>query len=94
MNNMIQLFITLLGLPAIILIGRKSISFQKVGYVLGFLSQPFWIWTACLNKQWGILILSCFYSLVWLEGIYRLFISPIIFSDDYLTSERKIMGGE
>ena len=88
MNNILQFFIFALGLPAIILIGRKGVLQQKIGYVCGLLSQPFWIVTAYQHRQWGILVLSCMYSFAWIEGIYRLFIKPLIFSDDCLLIER------
>ena len=33
-------------------------------------SQPFWYYTTWVNEQWGIFILSGFYTYAWLTGIY------------------------
>lgn len=64
-----QIGIAVFGIFAIILVARKN----KWGFVLGLLSQPFWILTSYLNKQWGVFLLSLIYCGSWSYGIYEWF---------------------
>ena len=68
-DTIAQVGITIFGLAAILLVAKKN----KWGFVLGLLSQPFWILTSLLNKQWGIFILSLVYVFTWCLGIYEWF---------------------
>ena len=49
-----QIGIATLGIAAVLLVAKKN----KWGFVVGFLSQPFWLITSFINKQWGIFILQ------------------------------------
>ena len=69
LDTIAQIGITIFGVSAIILVARKN----KWGFVLGLISQPFWIMTSYLNKQWGVLLLSAFYVFSWSYGIYEWF---------------------
>ncbi len=64
-----QIGITIFGVSAIILVAKKN----KWGFVLGLISQPFWLITSFLNRQWGVLILSSVYVFSWAYGIYNWF---------------------
>jgi nicotinamide riboside transporter PnuC len=64
-----QIGITIFGAFAIILVAKKN----KWGFVLGLISQPFWLITSILNKQWGIFILTIVYIFSWAFGIYEWF---------------------
>lgn len=64
-----QVGITIFGASAIILVARKN----KWGFVLGLVSQPFWLITSYLNKQWGVFLLSAVYVFSWAYGIYEWF---------------------
>lgn len=64
-----QIFILILGSLAIFLIAIKN----KWGFVVGLLSQPFWVYSAYKNEQWGIFILSIVYIINWSIGIYNHF---------------------
>ena len=64
-----QIGITIFGASAIILVARKN----KWGFVLGLASQPFWLMTSYLNKQWGVLFLSVIYVFSWAYGVYEWF---------------------
>ena len=68
-----QLMIALLGGSAIWFVGRTE-EWSRWGYILGFLSQPFWIYSAVVNEQWGILLLSIWYTYSWGQGIYNYWI--------------------
>jgi len=64
-----QIGITIFGVAAIILVAKKN----KWGFVLGLASQPFWLLTSYLNKQWGVLFFSIVYVGSWTYGIYEWF---------------------
>lgn len=65
-----QIGLSFFGILAIILVARKN----KWGFVLGLASQPFWILTAYVNKQWGIQLLNVIYVFTWSYGIYEWFL--------------------
>lgn len=64
-----QIGVAFFGIIAIILVARKN----KWGFVFGLASQPFWILTAYVNKQWGIQLLNMIYIFTWSYGIYEWF---------------------
>jgi nicotinamide riboside transporter PnuC len=70
LNTISQIGIGIFGVAAIILVARKN----KWGFVLGLLSQPFWIITAYENNQWGIQILNIIYVFTWSYGTYKWFL--------------------
>ena len=69
LDQISQVAIAILGIGAIFLIARKN----KWGFVIGLLSQPFWLITSYLNKQWGVFLLSVIYIGMWTYGIYEWF---------------------
>lgn len=64
-----QIGIAMFGISAVILVAKKN----KWGFVLGLLSQPFWLITSFINKQWGVFLLSIIYVGSWILGIYEWF---------------------
>ncbi len=64
-----QIGITVFGVAAVFMVAKKN----KWGFVLGLASQPFWIMTSIINKQWGVLILSIVYVFSWALGVYEWF---------------------
>jgi nicotinamide riboside transporter PnuC len=68
-DSISQIGITIFGVAAIILVAKKN----KRGFVFGLLSQPFWIITSFINKQWGVLFLSIIYIGSWTLGVYEWF---------------------
>jgi len=68
-----QIGIVLFGLSAVWLIGRKE-KWSRWGFILGLMSQPFFIYTAWKHEQWGLFILSICYVYVWFQGIYNYWI--------------------
>lgn len=71
-----QIGIILFGCSAIWLVSRTE-NWKKWGYIVGLLSQPFWFWTAIENSQWGIFLVSLFYTYSWCQGIWNYWIIPI-----------------
>lgn len=68
-DKICQIAILALTPAAIFLISKKI----KWGFVAGLISQPFWIITTYLNKQWGVFIVSILYLFIWGNGIYEWF---------------------
>lgn len=68
--NIIQIGILLFGVPAIWFVSRKE-KWKRWGYIFGLCSQPFWMYSAITNEQWGIFILTLFYTYSWIQGIYN-----------------------
>lgn len=64
-----QIGIAIFGVTAIILVAKKN----KWGFVFGLISQPFWLITSFLNKQWGVFFLSMIYVFSWALGVYEWF---------------------
>jgi nicotinamide riboside transporter PnuC len=69
LDNVCQAVICTLSIAAIFLVSRKN----KWGFVLGLVSQPFWLITTYQHKQWGIFFLSLVYAFNWAYGIYNWF---------------------
>lgn len=65
-----QIGVAFFGIIAIILVARKN----KWGFVFGLASQPFWLLTSYLNKQWGVFLLSIIYVFSWAYGLYEWFL--------------------
>jgi len=64
-----QIFIALTGAVAIWLSQQEfNIGWKKYACIFGLLSQPFWFYTTLINEQWGIFILSIFYTYSWFLG--------------------------
>ncbi len=69
----IQIFLFTLSVSAMFLISRID-KWKKWGYICGLLSQPFWFLTTVPSKQYGLIALSCVYTIAWCMGIYNYFI--------------------
>jgi len=69
LDKICQIAILVLTPAAILLISKKI----KWGFVVGIISQPFWIVTSYFNKQWGVFIVSILYLFIWGYGIYEWF---------------------
>jgi hypothetical protein len=69
-----QVLIMVLSCAAIILITLPAgCPWQRWGYVVGLLAQPFWLYTAIYHKQTGV-FWSCYvYTVIWLLGILTRF---------------------
>ena len=69
LDEVAQIGITIFGISAIVLVARKN----KWGFVLGLVSQPFWLATSFIIKQWGVFFLSVVYIFSWAYGVYEWF---------------------
>jgi len=71
----IQAGIMIFGASAIWVVGRKE-SWSRWGYILGLMGQPFWIAAALQSDQYGILIMTVFYTYAWGQGIWNHWLNP------------------
>lgn len=65
----IQIFIFVFGVSAIFMSQSKNINIRKWACIVGLTGQPFWIYSTFINAQWGIFLVSFFYTLAWFKGI-------------------------
>lgn len=64
-----QLFIALTGGVAIWLTQQKRSEWKKYACIFGIIGQPFWFYSAYVAEQWGILVLTFFYTYSWCVGL-------------------------
>jgi len=71
--SQIMLFIS--GASAIWFLSRTE-EWKRWGFIIGIFGQPFWLYSAIHNKQFGIVILTIFYTYSFAQGIYFYWIKP------------------
>jgi len=49
--------------------GKKP--WKRWGYLVGLMGQPFWFYAAIVSEQWGILLLTCWYTYAWSRGVWN-----------------------
>tara|TARA_B100001105_G_C22307688_1_gene406658 strand:- start:548 stop:778 length:231 start_codon:yes stop_codon:yes gene_type:complete len=64
-----QIAIAFFGLSAIWLSQSAREASRKWAPILGLSSQPFWFYATLTAEQWGIFVLSLFYTLAWMRGV-------------------------
>jgi hypothetical protein len=72
-----QIAIMVFGSLAIYLVSRTD-KYQRWGYIMGLLGQPFWMYVTYTSEQWGILIMSIVYTYSWCNGIWNYWIKPYL----------------
>lgn len=70
-----QIAIPIFSGTGVYFVARKDEA-KKWGYVFGLASQPFWAYTLIYHKQWGLFLLSLFFTFQWCKGIYNYWIQP------------------
>ena len=73
LNLISQIAIVFFGATAIWFVSRKD-DWKRVGYILGLCAQPFWFYIAISTQQWGILVISIWYTYSWSIGVYNYWI--------------------
>jgi len=71
LDTISQVFILACGFGALILATSPIALRRKWASPIGLLSEPFWFYSAFVNDQWGILILSMAYGTRWAQCFYR-----------------------
>ena len=65
-----QFMIFIFGCVAIFIVSLPATNpWQRWRYVIGLLSQPFWFYTAVYNRQPGVFLVSCVFTVSWILGI-------------------------
>ena len=75
-NTIAQVGIAVTGLTAIFLTQSRSANARRCACLFGIAGQPFWIWSAWVASQWGILFLCLFYTAAWAKGVWTHWIKP------------------
>lgn len=65
-----QICIALLGGAAIWFLSRRE-EWKRWGHIIGLCSQPFWFYTTIHHRQWGLFVLSLWYTYSWCQGIWN-----------------------
>jgi hypothetical protein len=73
LDSISQIGIIIFGCSAIWLVGRKE-HWKRWGYILGLCSQPFWFYTSITHEQYGVVLVSCWYTYSWAQGIWNYWI--------------------
>ena len=68
-----QVAIAVTGVLAIWMSQSPSERARFAAPFFGLLGQPFWMYTTFVAEQWGIFILTFFYTLAWARGAWRVY---------------------
>ena len=65
-----QIGILVFNLPALWLITYPQFRIRRWAYILGLLSEVFWVWTCIIHDQWWILASVAIYTAMWARGCW------------------------
>lgn len=66
-----QIAIAALGVTSIFLSQSLSPKLRRSACLFGLASQPFWMYSAITAGQWGIFVLTLFYTAAWARGVWN-----------------------
>lgn len=66
-----QVAIGLLGVASVMLVTSKDESLRRIAAPIALMAEPFWFYTAYVNDQWGILLLTLIYTVRWGQVFIR-----------------------
>lgn len=75
MDIVAQIGIILFGGGSVWLLGSKS-RWQRWGYILGLLGQPFFFYTSLVHEQWGVFAMAVWYTISFGRGFYNYWLLP------------------
>lgn len=76
-----QFIIAVTGLVAIWLTQEREAGRRRWACWFGLLGQPFWFYATWQAQQWGMFVLSIFFTLAWFRGVWNLWVFPMIGAD-------------
>lgn len=88
MDQIAQYIIMVLGPSAVWICGWKN-KYQRYGYIIGCICQPFWFITLIYNEQYPVLIAAFVYTFAWLTGLWNYWIRPIMNQKYSISSKNK-----
>lgn len=65
-----QIVIFTTGICAVWLSQDEKSAMRKYACLFGLAGQPFWFYASYQASQWGVLVLSIFYTIAWAKGFY------------------------
>lgn len=68
-ENIQQFFILLCS--GISIWAFAGIKYKRLGFIFGLISQPFWFWSSFQTQQWGIFIVSIWFTINHIRGLYN-----------------------
>ena len=69
-----QIVIMFTGVVAVYLTQQSDVTWKKYACLFGLVAQPFWAYSAYTAGQWGILVMTGFYTYSWALGVYNNFL--------------------
>jgi len=64
-----QAIVVILGILSTLLISGKTKKSRFIGFWTNIIAQPFWVYIYYDSKQWAIIILAVFYTIISINGI-------------------------
>lgn len=75
MEAFIQIGITLFSCAAIWLLAQKK-PWARWGYIVGIVGQPCWFYTTWEHAQWGMFLVTCWFTFSYGQGIWNYWTKP------------------
>lgn len=66
-----QVVIAVCGVGSIFLSQSPDGNRRRYACLVGITAQPFWVYATWTAEQWGLLLLTGFYTAAWLRGIWN-----------------------
>ena len=66
-DALIQVGLACVGVTALLLVSFK----RRAGFIVGLCGQPLWITFAVRSRAWGVLALTCCYTVTWGLGVWN-----------------------
>lgn len=75
-DTLAQIGVAFTGLTAVFLTQSKRETWRRAACLFGMAGEPFWFYTAIAHHQWGIFVLTFFYTFSWGKGVWQYWIQP------------------
>ena len=69
----VQIGITFFSCVAIALLAVKK-PWSRWGFIIGFIGQPFWFYSTWIHDQWGMFLVTCWFTISYGIGIWNFWI--------------------
>lgn len=66
-----QAVITCTGVTSLYLMGGQTARIRMWGGIVGLIGEPFWLTTASINQQYGIMVLCVVYGIAWIRVVWK-----------------------
>ena len=78
LETVLQVYIAITSCLAISLLARLDAG-RRWGFVAGLAGQPAWIWSTLQGEQFGILLVTAFFTWVYARGVwFEFFAAPVV----------------